>query len=419
MATTHHVSVVERAAPLAAEQGALHAVAIWTCLAFTVVIVVLVITLYALRNLHALREARSGARRRPLRHLLLTYATGEPDDPDAVAAYAELLALSPRARRDAEPDAYALLNHLRGVTRTNVIDLVVAWGGTRRALSLATSRLVTRRCRGLHRSGLLAQAGSLPTITAALADPHPLVRRVALDACATYGPLAPLDAMTQAVVADRDLRRDYLATLAVLGSDIADAVRERLAQAAAPDQLVADTDTRSEEGFTLRLLCEASGVVRDWASGRHLVTVLDHLLTLPDDPTIRSSTGGDSGLVAAAVQALGRVGNPGHTPVLRKALTSADPRVRRAAAAALGELASPNSVAVLGALTDDADLSVARAAATALAACGPRGTAVLTNLDTPAAIEARALPTWTPGPARKPGTAPRPPSPPQQAASGA
>lgn len=399
MATTHPVPVVAHAA----EQGALHAVAVLTCIAFGVVIVVLVVTLYALRNLHALREARSGARRRPLRRLLLTYATGEPDDPDADAAYAELLALSPMARRDAEPDAYALLNHLSGSTRTHVIDLVVAWGGTSRAQSLSTSRLVTRRCRGLHRLGLLAQAGSLPVITAALADPHPLVRRVALDACAHYGALAPLDAMTSAVVADRDLRRDYLATLAVLGSDVGGAVRERLAHLAAPDHLVDDTDTRSEAGFTLRLMCEAAGVVRDWASGRHLVTVLDHLLALPDDPTT-SSTGGDSGLVAAAVQALGRVGNPGHTPVLRRALTSTDPRVRRAAAAALGELASPDSVAALGALTDDADLSVARAAATALAACGPRGTSVLTYLDTPAAIEARALPTWTQGPARPPNT---------------
>lgn len=403
----------------AAASGPLHAAAVATCLGFTIAIVVLVVTLYVLRNLHPVRERRAGDRRRPLRLLLLTYATGEFDEPDTVAARDALLALNAAARHHAEPAAYAMLQHLRGSNRERVIDLVVVWGGAGRALALATSRVITRRCRGLHRAGLLAQPGSVPAITAALHDRHPLVRRVALDACAHYGPTAPLDAMTAAVVADRDLRRDYLATLAVLGPDVAEAVRDRLVRAVGDldpsgDALpvVLDSDTRTEAGFTLRILCEAAGVVRDLGSGRTLAAVLAHLLARPADLEELNSTGGDSALVVATIQSLGRIRNPAHTPVLRRALTSPDPRVRRAAAAALGDIASPDSVAALGALTDDGDLSVARAAASALSECGPRGRAVLTHLDTPAAIEARALPAWNPepfrpSPAQVAGTAPR------------
>ena len=246
--------------------------------------------------------------------------------------------------------ALAALTDLRGSEREELVALMRQLG----YFDDAQAALTTRR-RAVRRSAaeMLALAGTAtvaPALVDGLRDPDPLVRTSCARTLAQTGAEDVIPEVTATAAHDIEsvpgaasavvlaLGRSHPAALTpMLGAGAAAPVREvalevagRLRLAELSPSLRAclhdgdDLAATAAEGLGLIGDIEAAGALRDLAG--------DQARALPAR--------------AAAVTALGSIGDPGSVPLLEPLLASGDWPIRAAAARALGQLGEPGAAAL-------------------------------------------------------------------------
>jgi len=298
--------------------------------------------------------------------VVLTLGSGEGEEIDE--AYAVLLNATPAQRKAVESDAFALLPKLRGDSRQRLSEVLLAWGGLRRATHSTTSRSAVRRCRGYYRLGVLAEPGRRDQLLRGLDDRDFIARRTAMLALGSFPDPRVVEKMLDTAAAEPRLRGDFLASIDRIGLVAAPGLRGHLARA---------LESRDERGARRgRLAAEALGLVGATDS----VEVLEAgVADTPDEFRI------------ACINALGALGLPTSIIVLGDQLDHPNPDVRRASARALGLIGAAHAVELLTAVLEDDNIEVARAAANALHRCGRPGQRVIRLSTIPVAREVQAL----------------------------
>lgn len=332
---------------------------------------VLVALLVVVRVVRDRADRRRTRLRGPVWLQVLTLTTGEEAEADAAAAALERFG---RAAREAVvDDAFALVPKLRGSARERLRAVLRQWGLIEESRELATSRSVVRRCRGLHRLGVLAAAGSVDVVVSALDDRSFAVRRTALLALGGFQDVAVVPAALDRAVQEPRLRRDFLATMDRIGA---------IAVPVLSDELSAAVDVGLDGQRRGYFAAEALGLVGAISAVSALEKALDR------DP----EDAGDE-LRMACIEALGELGLPSSSEVVVRELGHAHEDVRRTAARALGRIGGPTPLRELAEVLDDPHVEVARAAAQSLQRCGPVGMEVLRASDAPVARETLAVAT--------------------------
>lgn len=331
--------------------------------------VVVVLALVVVRVLKDRTDRRRAHLRGPVWLQVLVLTTGEAVEAEAAA---QALRRVPRPGREAVVDhAFALVPKLRGDARERLRHVLRGWGLHDESRSLAASRSVVRRCRGIHRLGVLADPGTLADVVAALDDRAFSVQRTALLALGAYHDASVVSAALDRAVASPRLRRDFLATM------------DRIGAAAAPvlsDALSGATEDDEEWQRRGHLAAEALGLVGAISA----VPVLAKVLA-----TEHGQVGDE--LRMACLEALGELGVPSSTGVVVRHLRHGSDDVRRTAARALGRIGGATPLSELAEVLEDPNVEVARAAAQSLQRCGPVGMEVLRQSPAPVAREALAL----------------------------
>jgi HEAT repeat protein len=314
-------------------------------------------------------ERRRARLRGPVWLQVLLLTTGEVDEAALAAA---ALAAVPRPGREAVvDDAFALVPKLRGDARERLRDVLRGWGLTDESRALATSRSVVRRCRGMHRLGVLADPDTLDVVVSGLDDRAFIVRRTALLAVGGFagsaGAPAAVAAVFERTVQEPRLRRDFLATMDRIGEGSVTVLRDELTRAVAAG---VEGERRGH------VAAEALGLVGAISAVPGLESAL--------------AVGGVE-LRIACLEALGDLGVPSSTAAALRQLDHPDDEVRRAAVRALGRIGGPTPLDELATVLQDANVEVARAAARSLQQCGPVGMEVLRRSPAPVARETLAL----------------------------
>jgi HEAT repeat protein len=317
------------------------------------------------------RVARERAQRRrarlrgPVWRQVMVLVTGEEDEArDAARALADVDRLSRSAVVD---DMFALVPKVRGAARERLRAVLQGWGLIEESRALARSRSVVRRCRGIHRLGVLADPGSTDVVVAGLGDRAFSVRRTALLAVGGFADTAVVVPALDLAVEEPRLRRDFLAAMARVGAGAVPVLRAELSRA------LAEGPEEQRRGY---FAAEALGLVGAVAA----VPTLEAALRVAGDD-----------LRVACIEALGELGLPSSAGVVARELTHSDELVRRTAARALGRIGSPTVLVELTAAVEDPEVEVARAAAQALQQLGEPGMDGLRRSRAPVARETLAL----------------------------
>ncbi|QBX54238.1 HEAT repeat domain-containing protein [Nocardioides seonyuensis] len=325
---------------------------------------VLGVGLLLMRGSRGWRDRRTESRRDGARQVLMSLMMGEPDEVET--ARATISSATRRERADLRAEAFQLLTKVRGEAADELRRMLLADTASEDALALTRSRSAVRRCRGIHRLGLLRRAEDLPVMVRLLDDKVFDVRRMAVRA---LGSLGHADAASPLVrrAGQARLRRDLLVALSRLGTPAAPALRHELQNGL----------TRSSgPGRAAELSAHALGLLGDVESVGLLVTGL------------RS---GEVRLMVRCANALGDIGAPGSVADLAALLGHEDREARTAAATALGRIGAPEAVPALAATFDDGDRVLNRAVATALLRIGDAGRQALASCPSPYAREALAV----------------------------
>jgi HEAT repeat protein len=256
---------------------------------------------------------------------------------------------------------------LRGTARERLREVLRRWGAADEAVRLSRSRSSVRRCRGLHRLGVLADGSRRDDVLARLDDRDFAVRRSAVLALGAFPEPVVVERLLQRAAREPRLRADFLASVDRIGAPAVAVLRRGLTHS------LAATPGGDRRGF---LAAEALGLVGAVST----VPVLEQALQRASEE-----------LTVACIHALGMLGAASSVVALAGPLEHADPGVRRAAAESLGLIGGPWAVPALGNVLLDENVEVARAAANALHQCGPLGRDVLAASSAPVAREVVAL----------------------------
>jgi HEAT repeat protein len=326
---------------------------------------VLVLTLAGIRLIRERDDRRRVRLRGPTWSRIMELVTTEGAEADELMHALERV---PRGARDAVvDDAFALVPKLRGAARERLRQVLRSWGLLEESRELAVSRSAVRRCRGVHRLGVLADPSAKDLLVGALGDRDFAVRRTALHAVASLADADVVRPALDTAVAEPRLRRDFLASVNRIGRPAVEVLQAELTTALAAGL----------EGERRGYLCaEGLGLTGALMAVPVLVGALDEAEPL---------------LQVACLEALGDLGAPSSVVAVAPHLTDSAVEVRRASAGALGRIGAPAAVADLEPALADPDVEVARAAAGSLLRCGPRGRDVLEASDSPLARETLAL----------------------------
>jgi HEAT repeat protein len=308
-------------------------------LALTVALLATVIIV--LRAVVVRRRSRQVQFRLAAEHLLAEFLVGNPRPPLAAAQDARVVLL--RAALDALLD-------LRGGEHAKLVALLEELGYGREAISgLSAGRLVVRR-RAAETLAAIAGPPAVPALIGALADRDVMVRMICARTLAEIGgeqtvPLvvsaarrdmeAAPGAAAAVILALARRRPDAIAPL--LGPDAPARLRGiamaivgelRLAQHARALQ-----DSLAERDFIAASAARGLGQIGEAAATAALAG-----LALDERPAVSAR--------AAAVTALGSIGDPAGLPVLERLLAAANWPVQAAAAAALARLGPPGLAAL-------------------------------------------------------------------------
>lgn len=316
-------------------------------------------------------ERRRLSLRAPVWLHVLALTTGEDDEVED--ARAALLALGAEDRAAVEEDAFALVPKLRGSARTRLRDVLRDWGSVDLAVSNASSASAVRRCRGLYRLGVLAEAERRDDVLGGLDDRDFAVRRTAMLALGSFPDEEVVRGLVRRATIEPRLRRDFLASIDRIGAVAVPVLRAELTRSLAEDRAEDGSEEGARRGY---LAAEALGLVGAIAAVPELEAALE-------GPSIE--------LKIACIDALGDLGASSSVVALAGPLGHHDPDVRRAAAQAIGMVGGPWGVPALTDVLYDDNVEVARAAANALRRCGPTGVEVLTSSSAPVAREVLAL----------------------------
>jgi HEAT repeat protein len=312
------------------------------------------------------RAARRRARLRgPTWRQVMVLTTGEDDEAEAAARV--LAGVDGPTRSAVVDDMFALVPKVRGKARDRLRDVLRGWGLTEESRALAGSRSVVRRCRGLHRLGVLADPATVEVLRRGLDDRAFAARRTALLGLGnTADPDTVRPALDRAVLEPR-LRRDFLAAMDRIGAPAVPVLRAELSRA------LAEGPEEQRRGY---FAAEALGLVGAVSAA----PALEGALRIAGDD-----------LRTACLEALGELGLPSSSGPVAGQLGHPSVAVRRAAARALGRIGGDAPLAALAAALDDHDVQVARAAAVSLQQLGSAGSTALRGSDAPVAREALAL----------------------------
>jgi HEAT repeat protein len=333
-----------------------------TTLTYAVVLLAGLIALLSLvavvaRGSRAIRERRrERLAAAPRRALLAFAAEGGGDGAD------ELVAISPKAWRAAEPTAVELLGKVRGEAHQALADVFQRRGDVDRARADLRRGSAVRRARAAEMLGYLQWPDAAEPIGRLLTHRRTEVRVVAVRALgaigdpASAGPL--LDSLTHAVPAQMVAH-----ALSRLGVEALPALRQAL---------------RHEDPLVRTTALDAIGLVGATGSAQAVTDLLRD-----EHPSVR----------LAAAGALGRLGGREAVAPLLVAVRAGNPTELRAAAArALGSVGSDPAGEALAELLADPAYQVAHQAAQALRQLGPPGVARLRQAslgDDPSAAHAR------------------------------
>ncbi|SDT14100.1 HEAT repeat-containing protein [Nocardioides scoriae] len=335
----------------------------WLLVVFVVLAVVVFVLLVVIR---AVRDVVADRRTRAAdltRLQIFDLVMGEAEESGAAAQ--QLGALRGREQDRVERQIFEMLPKLKGDSRDQLVQLLLAQGAEAHALAQVASRSAVRRCRGAFALGMLGLRVHLDRVVALLDDPSFLVRRVAVRALGNMGD--PRAVRPLLVLGERDTRltRDLTYALDRLGPEAAPELRAVLAQ-----------ELRSGEHLHLDPAAAVLGLIGD----REAVEVLTEGLV-----------SANPSFAGACAEALGRIGAPESIPALVEALLDPRPNVRAGAAHALGSIGSSVAVDSLADVVDEQEPQVSRQAARALLELGPGGRAMLEASSSPYAVEALAL----------------------------
>lgn len=326
----------------------------------SVVLLVVLVVVRALRDLFARRRARAADE---VRSHIFEVVMGETDDADR--GRDALAAARGRAADRVERQVFEMLPKLRGESRAELVGLLIDQGAEQRALALVGSRSSVRRCRGAFQLGMLGLTRHVDRLAGLLDDPHFLVRRVAVRALGTMGDTRAVRPLLELGEHDPRLTRDLVFALDRLGPDAAPELRSVL---------------HEEMGRGEHLHLDPAAVVLGLLADRPSVEVLCEGLRSPNPS-----------FAGACAEALGRIGAPEAIPALVEALLDLRPNVRAGAAHALGSIGSSVAAASLLDVVDEEEPQVSRQAAQALIELGPGGRRLLATSSSPYAVEAVAL----------------------------
>ncbi|KQT93910.1 hypothetical protein ASG49_02885 [Marmoricola sp. Leaf446] len=326
----------------------------------SVVLLVVLVVVRALRDLFARRRARAADE---VRAHIFEVVMGEDDD--AARGRAALAAARGRAADRVEQQVFEMLPKLRGESRAELVGLLMARGAEQRALALVGSRSSVRRCRGAFQLGMLGLTQHVPRLVRLLRDRHFLVRRVTVRALGAMGDPRAVRPLLLLGEHDPRLTRDLVFALDRLGPDAAPELRSVLLE-------------EMTHGDHLHL--DPAAVVLGLLADRPSVDVLAQGLGSPNPS-----------FAGACAEALGRIGAPEAIPALTEALLDLRPNVRAGAAHALGSIGSSVAAASLLDVVDEEEPQVSRQAAQALIELGPGGRRMLATSSSPYAVEAMAL----------------------------
>jgi HEAT repeat protein len=331
----------------------------------TAACVVVVIALVTLRVARDRAELRRRELRAPVWRHVMVLATGEADE--TIDAFERLLTASPAERAAVEDDAFGLVPKLRGSARERLREVLRHWGAAEEAVRLTHSRSSVRRCRGLYRLGVLADASRRDDVLGRLDDRDFAVRRTAVLALGAFPEPVVVEGLLHRAAQEPRLRADFLASVDRIGAPAVAVLRRGLTHS------LAATPGGDRRGF---LAAEALGLVGAVSA----VPALEQALEQASEE-----------LAVACIHALGMLGAASSVVALARPLDDPDPEVRRAAAEALGLIGGSWAVPALGNVLLDENVEVARAAANALQQCGPLGRDVLASSSAPVAREVAAL----------------------------
>lgn len=326
---------------------------------------VLVLTLIGIRLIRERDDRRRLRLRGPTWTRIMELATTEGAEADELMHGLE--GVPGDARQAVADDAFALVPKLRGAARERLRQVLRSWGLLDESRELAVSRSAVRRCRGIHRLGVLADPAAKDLLVGALTDKDFAVRRTALHAVASLADSDVVRPALDTAVAEPRLRRDFLASVHRMGSASVQVLREELTEA------LADGDGGERRGY---FCAEALGLTGDMGARPALEAALQQAQPL---------------LQVACLEALGDLGAPSSVGAVAPHLQDSSVEVRRASAGALGRIGAPAAVGDLEPALDDPDVEVARAAAVSLLRCGAPGREVLEVSHSPLARETLAL----------------------------
>jgi HEAT repeat protein len=326
---------------------------------------VLVLLLVLVRVARDRAQRRRARLRGPVWRQVMVLVTGEDDEADAAAG--ALAGVDRLARSAVVDDMFALVPKVRGAARERLRAVLRGWGLIEESRRLAASGSVVRRCRGMHRLGVLADPGSTDVVVAGLDDRAFSVRRTALLAVGGFADVAVVAPALDRAVQEPRLRRDFLAAMDRVGAGAVPVLRGELSRA------LAEGPEEQRRGY---FAAEALGLVGAVAA----VPALEAALRVAGDE-----------LRVACIEALGELGLPSSAAVVARELAHPGELVRRTAARALGRIGSPVALVPLTAAVEDPEVEVARAAAQALQQLGEPGLEGLRRSHAPVARETLAL----------------------------
>lgn len=285
---------------------------------------------------------------------LATYLAGGTEIPAAA---------DPQDRSILREVALEALTDLRGNERDRLVALLEQLGFVDEARAELTGRRKLMRERGAETLAAVASPRSVPALTAGLSDRDVVVRTTCARALAEVGGADTIPAIAGVVQHDVLAAPGAVAAVVLaLGSHHPEA----LAQLLRPD-VAAD----------LRSIA---------------ITVTSELRLVMHAPLLRACLAGDDDAAAAAARGLGMIGDADAGPALTS--LASDPSraalTRAAAVTALGQIGNPGAVTVLEPLTQGDEWALRAAADQALAELGEPGLAALGRAARSACTDARS-----------------------------